>query len=70
MVKKAVRRPAKRSSVTIGDIVEHVKMIEEQCRILRMLLQRLDKTIEVKLTAQLKSAIKVQSTRTIPSAIC
>lgn len=60
MVKKAVKKPRSRDSVTIGAIIAHVKVIEEQCRILRMLLQRLDKKTEVTLTPQLKRSLKAQ----------
>jgi len=56
MARQTVKRPARRDSVTVGHLIEHVKAIEEQCRILRMLLQRLDRKTEIKLTAQLKRA--------------
>jgi hypothetical protein len=69
MAKRPVRGPAQKGTVTIGQIIEHVKAIEDQCRILRLLLQQLDKTTEVKLTAQLKRTLGAQVPG-FPSAIC
>jgi|WetSurMetagenome_2_1015567.scaffolds.fasta_scaffold61088_4 hypothetical protein len=70
MVKKAVKKPASRDTVTIGAIIAHVKLIEEQCRILRMLLQRLDRTTEVTLTPQLKRTLKAQAALIPPGIAC
>jgi hypothetical protein len=69
MARSSVKKAASRETVTIGEIIELVKGIESQCRTLRMLLQRLDKTMEVKLTAQLKSTLKAQPMG-IPSIDC
>ncbi len=56
MTAKIARKPARKDSITIGQIIDLVKGIESQCRTVRLLLQRLDKKTEIKLTAELRKA--------------